>query len=156
MKKQKGKKDLKLLSFGDEMEIDKVSGIKSSHDVVSSNSLSKSVDEKVKELATNGDAASRVPPKDNTHIESEVTTSSIEEEAVESAGLKSPRPASTPVVNSAFKNAIQHRKGRMRVRNIIKLTWWKHDLRGLKARSPRTSANEKKILWRNCLPSKVR
>lgn len=52
-KKRKGKKDLNVLSFGNEMEDDNVdSGMKSSHDVVASEMLSNRVDDKVKEAVT--------------------------------------------------------------------------------------------------------
>jgi len=57
-KKRKGKKDLNVLSFGDEMNDIDESGIQSSHDVISSKTLSKSIDEKVKSAASkNGDDA---------------------------------------------------------------------------------------------------
>lgn len=51
-KKRKGKKDLNVLSFGDEMHDINESGIQSSHDVISSKALSKSIDEKVKSAAS--------------------------------------------------------------------------------------------------------
>jgi len=52
-KKRKGKKDLNVLSFGNEMEDDDVdTGMKSSHDVVKSEVLSNRVDDKVKEAVS--------------------------------------------------------------------------------------------------------
>jgi peptidyl-prolyl cis-trans isomerase SDCCAG10 len=106
IKKRKGKKDLKLLSFGDEMEIDEVSGIKSSHDVVSSTTLSKSVDKKVKELATNGDAAFRFARKVDTRFQSEVTTSTSQNEADESVVQQPPSLAPAPVVDTVFQERL--------------------------------------------------
>ena len=55
-KKRKGKKDLNVLSFGNEMEDDDMgTGMKSSHDVVKSEVLSHRVDDKVKEAVTTAD-----------------------------------------------------------------------------------------------------
>ena len=65
-KKRQGKKDLKLLSFGDEIEVEEACGIKSSHDVILSKTLGKSVDEKVIALVANGNTALRVIKKDET------------------------------------------------------------------------------------------
>ena len=52
-KRRKGKKDLNVLSFGDEMEdFDVDTGIKSCHDVVASEVLSNEVDDNVKEVVS--------------------------------------------------------------------------------------------------------
>lgn len=121
IKKRKGKKDLKLLSFGDEMEIDEVSGIKSSHDLVSSKTLSKSVDEKVIELATKGDAVFHVQRKDETHFESEVTMPSIQQLPDEAVGQQYPTPV--PDVNTAFqeRHSISQMQDEIKKRHKVSL-----------------------------------
>jgi peptidyl-prolyl cis-trans isomerase SDCCAG10 len=59
-KKRKGKRDINVLSFGDEMEQDDgdegLPAMKSSHDVLQSRKLSKAVDESVKEAVENASA----------------------------------------------------------------------------------------------------
>lgn len=92
-KQRKGKKDLKLLSFGDEMEVEEVTGIKSSHDVISSKILGKSVDEKVNKLVTNGDTAFRVARNDERQNDTTIEIS-LQEPAISDAqfGVRPPSP----------------------------------------------------------------
>ena len=56
--KRKGRKDFKLLSFGDEMDVEEGAAIKSSHDIGSSKILSQAIDEKSQQIE-NGENALR-------------------------------------------------------------------------------------------------
>lgn len=103
-KKRQGKKDLKLLSFGDEMEVEEVTGIKSSHDVISSKTLSKSVDEKVNALVANGDTAFRVERKDKT--QNEPTLQSPLQEPVKAETESAGQPPSSHVVDMPLDELI--------------------------------------------------
>jgi peptidyl-prolyl cis-trans isomerase SDCCAG10 len=63
-KKRKGKKDLNVLSFGDELETDDLgAGMKSSHDVVASEVLSSRVDDKVQEAVLEDPVSETKLPK---------------------------------------------------------------------------------------------
>ena len=67
-KKRKGKRDLNVLSFGNEMQDDEemdTAGIKSSHDVVQSQALSNQVDDRVKEAVTSAAGEKIVERKTN-------------------------------------------------------------------------------------------
>lgn len=87
-KKRKGKKDLNVLSFGDELEMGEEggdAGIKSSHDLVSSKTLSKTVDEKVMESATANDEESKPQSKKRrNHEDSEPDNSKQVEKRADS------------------------------------------------------------------------
>lgn len=96
-KKRKGKKDLNVLSFGDELEMGEEggdAGIKSSHDLVSSKTLSKSVDEKVMESITANDEEKLQSKNSRSRGDSEADNSKQEEKKADNAS-----PVSEPVTS---------------------------------------------------------
>lgn len=103
-KKRKGKKDLNVLSFGDEMEAEEdLSGIKSSHDVVSSKILSKSVDEKVKEAVANAGTPYRAPREEEKRKESEVAVEPTPDELKKAENKPVSPPPSVPIVDTKLE-----------------------------------------------------
>jgi peptidyl-prolyl cis-trans isomerase SDCCAG10 len=95
-KKRKGKKDLNVLSFGDEMEMGEADevGIKSSHDVVSSKTLSKSVDKRVKQQVAAVDSESDKPRKEETRKSQKEESTVVEPEP--SASIPESKPTYKP------------------------------------------------------------